>query len=878
MKKKWTIFNGLLVAAAALMLLVGCSDDHDTGSVASGKVVQNPVVGATVFLDIDDDRELDANEPNALTDSDGKYSLNIPDDTNGMLCSIGGTVAGSGRAALPMLAPRNAKNITALTTLVGINPGLKSVFGENWDQDPFVKDANGDYVFADDADLDIVEVKYLIEILQSALASSQNTVAQQFQAMTLLAGSFEEGSKEDMGLDEITEDYLNTLQASVGTDTLPDSKKNAIFALADSYLDSVDDIEEGGLANISPEVFESKIFSEYAVNFSPDASDATKSIIPLPNDLALTDHDNNAATPSLFLLDTSDIVLADLDLTNEADIAKLKKKVLYQSINDLALTGLSPNTPMSIPLTTDGVISDSDLAAAVKIFKLPNMTPETDFKVAQEDEFIKIYPIEPLDPASQYVVVLKSGINVTKNSKTAALGTNPVFEMLKTSYEDALPEAFQALTPLKTAYAQIFTGLANLGQLSAGALESIPEDEILMLFTFQTAAKTLAITDFAKIVNTIQTGGANIGNMGITGVSYSDTNTNTYADILEEYLAINGGLALAVPAVVQGADTFNSIDITTLGVTNTPISVPYTLYNKDKFAGATSKVVVFQHGFGGSKADAQAFAAKFPDFAVAAIDLPYHGDRVSDTVDFLSDNLPQNRINFYQSFFDMSVFIQAIKGGKFNLDTTAGADTPDEVYFAGISLGSITGSVAAKYSAASLDKAVLNVGGANFAALFDTAKNALLAGILEDMGVEKNTTEYFITLGVVQLIMDPCDPVYQAGGLVTGLGKTVFPLAYNDTVVSNISNEILANAAGSNDPVYIRDFSSPDAFVNGTPYIFGGLADKTDNWMPHGFLLRPDLTIGDTELYPEAADYLDESYVSDGHDAAVDLTTQYLNN
>ncbi len=52
-------------------------------------------------------------------------------------------------------------------------------------------------------------------------------------------------------------------------------------------------------------------------------------------------------------------------------------------------------------------------------------------------------------------------------------------------------------------------------------------------------------------------------------------------------------------------------------------------------------------------------------------------------------------------------------------------------------MGSITGSVATSLNSNIIDKVVLNVGGANYAALVDQASNALIQGLLNSLGLEK---------------------------------------------------------------------------------------------------------------------------------------------
>jgi predicted choloylglycine hydrolase len=257
MKKNWTIFNGLLAAVVSLMLMTGCSDENSTSSVSTGKVIQSPVAGATVFLDINGNRVFDEGEPNTKTDANGSYTLNIPDGKEGLICSVGGTVTGKGTEALPMLAPRDAGNITAITTLVAINPGLKATFGPRWNSDPYevIEKKEPDGTITRYVDGSLLQVKFVIEALQSALALSQASNYEQFTAMSLLAGKLSDKNIEyDSDVKDAVEDFLMDLQDSMiakGKD-FPDSKKGAIQSITDSIIDEIDDeIAEADLAGVT---------------------------------------------------------------------------------------------------------------------------------------------------------------------------------------------------------------------------------------------------------------------------------------------------------------------------------------------------------------------------------------------------------------------------------------------------------------------------------------------------------------------------------------------------------------------------------------------------------------------------------------------------
>ena len=835
MKKNWTIFNGLVFCSLVLLILSGCwTNEEDTKTTISGKVIQSAVSGATVFLDVDGDNVPDAGEPSTITNSDGSFVLDIPDDRDGRICSVGGIVVGENREALPMLAPRDAENISSLTTLVALNPDLKGIIGSNWDKDPSSVTMKGE----------ILQLKFVIESYLAQFKSIAKTNAEQLSAASILAGEI--AKLKDLDSDSDLKTAIATAVGTVvaiGDGDSADALTSMETAVAKSIIEAVQ-----GIVDVIEESDDNLTLTdlENTVHKPSFAYDPTNKIIPLPNDVAW------AATGGKVVIDTSAYTDAS-------------QKALYTAVNKLENPGLSPNTPISVPLTSGQELDSGDFAANIILFEITNNdfspVPAEDITIAQDENFIKIYPLEPFNSSAKYLVVVKTGIKIKGSTDT--IGTNNLFELLKASFElDS-----DSLEALRQSYAPLFAGLGLAG---------IPSSDILTLFTFTTASKTLSLPDYGMISATIAAGG-NPDDMTITGLPLSSVNA--------EYDNVNTGVASAVAAAgspgFEVTDTeFVSFDITTLTeVLPTRVNVPYKIYNPDENA---DKIIIFQHGFNGYKEQAAAFAARHLTYTVIAIDLPLHGDRdltPDDDSDsgstFLTSNLGQDRINLYQSFFDISVLLQCLNSGKFSLGGEFSTkETPTDIYFVGMSLGSMTGSVAVEKNIADVDKCVLNVAGGNFAAIFDTAKSALLTSILTELDLEKNSPEYFISLGVIQLLMDPADPVNK---VTDALGaKTVFQFAYKDTVVSNIANEIIADAAGIDNDVDVEDMS--DDLTGHAPYAdtvfrFGGDSSKTKNWMPHGFLISPAIA-----SYPEASAYLDESYVSDGYDAVNDLTSQYLGN
>ncbi|TYB33158.1 MAG: hypothetical protein FXF49_07775, partial [Flexistipes sinusarabici] len=283
-------------------------------------------------------------------------------------------------------------------------------------------------------------------------------------------------------------------------------------------------------------------------------------------------------------------------------------------------------------------------------------------------------------------------------------------------------------------------------------------------------------------------------------------------------------------------------------------------------------IILFQHGLGGSKDNVDPFAANFSDYMVIGMDLPWHGDRVlpADLPDtdcdetksgscYLTDNPIYDRLNIYQSLLDMHTLtkmfgLQAVSQGL-------------PLYFVGQSMGSITGSmlmnvdnittsnVALQATGGQkggnfINKGVLNVGGGNYAAILNEATNDLIKGLVSALNLEKHSIEYYTTLGVFQLLLDPVDPAYFADNTAIS-SKVLLQSANHDTVVPNVSNKVLAHAYNFDPGVTITgdDTAASGAIASPTAgwYMFG----SGDNWVNHGFLLETFIS-----NYPEAEDNL----------------------
>ncbi|MFA6014313.1 MAG: hypothetical protein WC742_04535 [Gallionellaceae bacterium] len=119
--------NGVLISALALALSACGSSSSDAPAVTptaglSGKVVDGYVSGATVTMDLNDDRICSSTEPTVTTNGLGGYTFTAAANTNNgqhMICSSGGVDISSGAAFVGELkAPPGSSVLSPLTSLV----------------------------------------------------------------------------------------------------------------------------------------------------------------------------------------------------------------------------------------------------------------------------------------------------------------------------------------------------------------------------------------------------------------------------------------------------------------------------------------------------------------------------------------------------------------------------------------------------------------------------------------------------------------------------------------------------------------------------------------------------------------------------------------
>ena len=911
------------------------SDAAEVGTVISGKVAQTYVSGALVIADKvtgangmgdfmtsvagqDENGNFLPGEVYSYSDSEGNFSLTIPPGYGEyVLLSKGGTVRNSDGErvdALPMMAPMGARNITMITSLAVWAPSLKNKLGADYDVD--VANRNGVpwqilqlaktaeaylSLWSRDDLLGFVPLSFKLEVLgylANELDGDDVDIEKKSDIETAVSVAVWNIVNDDYGLSGIDVEWLTGLFIA------------ATNGIIDAIPDSGDVVEADILANVELAVAPSL----QSLQGNRLAFDPTASILPLPNDIAWSESQGRVYLPApddpqqaaLFTavnalelkgLSPNTLIAIPLENAKPVDEAALRTNIRlinYSTMLGLVYGALQLGNPMeatpdqiiagikaqidAAPQETMGIIQQTIGANMDKIFAGP-------LKIIQEDNFIKIYPLRPLAAGSNYLAVILEracqGPCGAGDPGTLFTDINgimvrapQIYEFLK--FEEPLVGDAAALEPLRQQYAPIYNDLLPM--------VGIDKDNTLEIFTFTTADKTLSVQDFGTLMTYLRQFVTGEGDMTLDDLAaaVSESANLPYAAITAEYDAIHASLPEATGVNVNAdleptPGVLISIDIAASTPEN-PVrtTLEYAISNGAAYDPAEKAVVLYQHSWLWSKENLQYIVG--PDglpLPGIGIDLPFHGSRVNPGVpsgmEFFTTNLPQNRINLYQSYVDMTVLLRNLRAGLFNLDGDGAVfipgvtdpdpdDVPNTIYFVGNSLGAITGSVFATYNIDALDRIVLNTGAANVATLFDSSPN--LDDLVSGLGVERNSPEYFTTLGVLQLLTDPADPTNLVNPAIAN--KTLVQSAFGDQTTSNITNQVQTTVAGHPQVVPVSDFTAPLSAEPGW-YMFGG---EPDHYVTHEFLLWPRVGSDD--------DRFDANYVQAAYEAARDQVARFL--
>jgi hypothetical protein len=227
------------------------SDDGGSAKTLSGAVAKGYVEGARVFADkliagtTAGNRQLDRTNGEVFdisADTTGDYQFTVPAGYGDFqLVSLGGTIAGTGEPAPPMLAPSDAANITPVTTLVGLNSSLRAKIGETlFDQD---------IASPDGADGSVLALAMTVKAsLGSLEANVAMTDSQRLSVVTSLANAFNNATslKDKTQIAQATNTAIKTVledQDVFDVDEVVFNSDDAAAAIEDAITTIVDSID-----------------------------------------------------------------------------------------------------------------------------------------------------------------------------------------------------------------------------------------------------------------------------------------------------------------------------------------------------------------------------------------------------------------------------------------------------------------------------------------------------------------------------------------------------------------------------------------------------------------------------------------------------------
>lgn len=266
-----------------------------------------------------------------------------------------------------------------------------------------------------------------------------------------------------------------------------------------------------------------------------------------------------------------------------------------------------------------------------------------------------------------------------------------------------------------------------------------------------------------------------------------------------------------------------------------------------ELASEAVPVVIFQHGLGGQRGNAFAVADTLcaAGFAVAAIDIPYHGMRTTGGAvdarhlygategadlygdlggqvvyaDFLgiADEAGElvgfhpfyTRDVFRQSVVDLMGLVRALRQGDWSGVGTMGGPTfsvaSGEMGFIGISLGGILGTVFVA-NEPDIGASVLAVTGGHLARLVEMSPSfaPTFLGILlprfgyelSDIAWDRETVSSLPGIAIFQTLLDRGDSIAHAPELARRPIDLLLHMAIDDETVPNVATESLASAIG----------------------------------------------------------------------------------
>jgi len=568
---------------------------------------------------------------------------------------------------------------------------------------------------------------------------------------------------------------------------------------------------------------------------------------------------------------------------------------LKQLVNAQDILGLSPNMFLTLPLTGPVKSSTLDLlifrtddpqlptllfALATGNEELVHVTlPLMEFRDQNDfvivDDFangvVKLLPKTPFTPGAAYAVVVQNSLRDKDGSRVessltmqALKSTTPFapsspyypFEALRAGFNDDVIVDGVVVKP------SLFTVVAGVTTATTGAPWT--RDDVLVMWTYHTAAHTLSLTPTTPGAGTIDYPDGEADPFINFTAQLKGLSTIFTANDLTWTNPATGEVApgpVGVPAAAMLAGSgipFDAMGNVYTGYFKSPLFVTggaqtdLVTFRLVVPAAGTGPypVVIFQHGIGSSKETALALTNSLAAAgnATLAIDAIYHGERTPDGAEsgdgFFTANLLQNRVNIYQAAIDLWETVDVVSSGiDLSGDTAADLDS-SHIEFIAHSLGSIIGSAFLTQETRA-GEIVLCSPSAVLVNALDESLEPSIQELVASLGYAPGTAEYYGFLDLAQWLLDPIDATYM--GIGDNPQSNLMTLyAYGDPIVSQDSSKVFLTNLGVDlseitvvDPDEVgSSFPGPEDLTAGA-YQYG-LKGKP---VVHSFLLRPTVDL-----------------------------------
>ncbi len=551
--------------------------------------------------------------------------------------------------------------------------------------------------------------------------------------------------------------------------------------------------------------------------------DPTTGILPFPNDLLIDQATGKVALPlSPSDPDAVKALKAGLNTLDGFSTNGPATTMFSLPLDPATLTlvpdlfGLTPDVVTGAPAYGIGM---ADLTAVdpSNPDTLPNLIVYGSDKVTarfdQGQLTIQNISGQPLPPNSRFMVMIFSTLK-SEGAGALPIHVSPVFwlarnelplvddqgrSQLPSSLSDA--EAAQ-LEQLRQAYKPIFDAIQGTADYEP-LLGSINRDKVNGFFTFTTGTTTSDLVSLNQNMPPPAKGAGVLKLVASAGADWAGAPSDQI-DRVCDGCTVNIHTVLAPPDL---ADPKNPIMGTfKVDASGAPVMVERVLPIEvvvPKGVGPFP-VVLFQHGIHGTRKNVTMIANDLAGagLATVAFDLPMHGDHPiridSSGAGFFTADVFSVRDNIREGALDQAQVIRFVRdatssGLASQLDLASLLDTT-KVYFLGVSLGSIVGTVGSGL-VRDVSRVALVVPGGHMMRIFTETANVdfkkPLLDALAALGIQKDSPAYFQFLMLGQWALDRADPVNWAKSLVLE-GD---PTAQRFRIVEALGDDFIPNGA-----------------------------------------------------------------------------------